>query len=41
MEFFPPTRVRLDDGPFADALQTDLAYVRALDARPAAGAVPA
>ena len=32
MEFFPPTRVRLGPGAFADALQTDLAYVRALDA---------
>ena len=32
MEFFPPTRVRLDGGSFAAALQVDLAYVRALDA---------
>ena len=32
MEFFPPTRVRLDGGSFAEALQVDLAYVRALDA---------
>lgn len=31
MEFFPPTRVRLDEGAFAHALRTDLAYVRALD----------
>lgn len=31
MEFFPQTRVRLDGGPFADALQVDLAYVRALE----------
>jgi DUF1680 family protein len=31
MDFFPLTRVRLDDGPFADALLTDLAYVRALE----------
>lgn len=32
MDFFPPTSVRLSGGAFADALQTDLAYVRALEA---------
>ncbi len=32
MEFFPLSSVRLDGGSFADALQTDLAYVRALEA---------
>ena len=31
MEFFPPTSIRLDGGPFAEALQVDLAYVRALE----------
>ncbi|MEU1972044.1 beta-L-arabinofuranosidase domain-containing protein [Microbacterium sp. NPDC019599] len=31
MQFFPATAVRLDGGAFADAVRTDLAYVRALD----------
>lgn len=31
MQFFPLTQVRLDGGPFARALQTDVAYVRALE----------
>lgn len=31
MDFFPLDRVRLEAGPFADAVRTDLAYVRALE----------
>ncbi|GAB4004506.1 hypothetical protein GCM10029992_49740 [Glycomyces albus] len=31
MKFFPLSRVRLSDGPFAHALRTDLAYVLALE----------